>query len=210
MNCPNCGLPAHETDKFCIGCGAPLRKPQPEIIPEPAAPAVEPAPAVEQAVSEAVEAPKAAENELKEAVAEAEKVFTAPEIPAAPAVPVVPAAPVEPVKPVHSEPVRPNVVPAKPDPARSKLDKPLTTWGFIWRILLFAIPVLGIIPLFVMAFSKGVNKNSKHFASAVLILMLVCLLLCIAGAIYVFCTYDAATINDWITNFLNNFSVGGA
>ena len=224
MNCPNCGLAAQETDKFCIGCGAPLRKPEPEVpspieIPE-AAP-------IEEAVNEAAALPQEAANELENAVAEAEQVFTpepvlktepvfetpvveTPAVPAAPVAPAAPAAPVVPVeqvKPVQPEPVKP-AAPAKAEqPVRSKLDKPLSTWGYIWRIILFAIPVLGIIPLFVMAFSKGINKNSKHFASAILILMLIAIVLMIAGVIYLFCTNDPATINEMITNFINNFKV---
>ena len=234
MNCPNCGLAAQETDKFCIGCGAPLRKPEPEVpspieIPE-AAP-------IEEAVNEAAALPQEAANELTDAVAEAEQVFApepvlkaepvietpvietpvveTPVVPAAPVAPVVPVAPVEQVKPVQPEPVKPvqpepvkPAAPVKPEqPVRSKLDKPLSTWGYIWRIILFAIPVLGIIPMFVMAFSKGINKNSKHFASAILILLLIAFVLAIAGVIYLFCTHDPATINDMISNFINNFKV---
>lgn len=221
MNCPNCGLAAHETDKFCIGCGTALRRPVPPMEkPAPAEAPAAPAQAVEklETVAEAeVEAAPAAEKQFESAVAEAEKVFAEePVLKAEPVIPAPPAAnevkPVvnEPVRPVVNEPVRPVVNEVKPAAAKeaetvSKLDKPLSTWGYIWRILLFSIPVVCIIPLFIMAFSKGVNKNSKHLASAVLILMLVCLLLALGFGIYLVCTNDPAVINDYINNLLNNF-----
>ena len=213
MNCPNCGLAAHETDKFCIGCGTALRRPVPPMEkPAPAEEPAAPAQAVEklETVAEAAaEAAPAAEKQLESAVAEAEKVFA--EEPVLKTEPVIPAPPAaNEVKPVVNEPVRPVVNEVNPAAAKeaetvSKLDKPLSTWGYIWRILLFSIPVVCIIPLFIMAFSKGVNKNSKHLASAVLILMLVCLVLALGFGIYLLCTNDPAVINDYINNLLNNF-----
>ena len=39
--------------------------------------------------------------------------------------------------------------------------KPLSTWSFIWRKLLFMIPIVNIVVLFVFAFAEGINKNSR-------------------------------------------------
>lgn len=37
--------------------------------------------------------------------------------------------------------------------------KPLSTWSFIWRKLLFMIPIVNIVVLFVFAFAEGINKT---------------------------------------------------
>ena len=213
MNCPNCGLAAQESDKFCIGCGTPLRRPAPvEEVKESVREAAAAAP--EEIKEAAKAAPETAAKELDRAMNEAEAAFApAPVLTAEPVVPEAPAPVQQPVQPAPvQQPVQPAPV-QQPAPVNgetcgcktTKLDKPLSVWGYIWRILLFCIPILGIIPLFVMAFSKGVNKNSKHFASAILILILVALLAAIGGAIYLLITNDPATINEYINNLISNF-----
>jgi hypothetical protein len=51
-----------------------------------------------------------------------------------------------------------------------KLEKPLSTWGFIGNIIVFALPVIGFIVAFLWAIIPSVNKNRQHHARAVLIL----------------------------------------
>lgn len=97
------------------------------------------------------------------------------------------------------------VPPVKEAPAETKsiLDKPLSVWGYLWRIVLFAIPIFNIIPLFTMAFSSGINKNSKHFASAVLIIMIVGMLICIGLLIAALVISDPTSIRDALTRFVS-------
>ncbi|MBQ1817628.1 MAG: zinc ribbon domain-containing protein [Clostridia bacterium] len=196
---------------------------------EPAAPAAEDKPEVPEMIL-AEDIPAGAEAEVKEAAAEikeaAEPVREMPvvedppmpevpveparaEAPAAPVIPVKPAEPVKPVIPVKpAEPVKPVEKPVKADAAAeaacedSRLEKPLSVWGYIWRIVFFSIPVLCIIPLFIMAFSSGINKNSKHFAAAVLILKLVAVLACIGILIYILLTTDPTVISNYINQTL--------
>lgn len=188
---------------------------------EPAAPAAEDKPEVPEMIL-AEDIPAGAEAEVKEAAAEikeaAEPVREMPvvEDPPMPEVPVepvraeAPAAPVIPVKAAEPTPVIPAkpAEPVKADAAAeaacadSRLEKPLSVWGYIWRIVFFSIPVLCIIPLFIMAFSSGINKNSKHFAAAVLILKLVAVLACIGILIYILLTTEPTVISNYINQTL--------
>lgn len=251
MNCPNCGLIANENDKFCIGCGTRLRKPEPPAEAIPPAPAeIEKALSSETTLDESFTAIKSEAdkiiNEAEAKVEEAAETVAAPIEKAAeepvfvpvvtePVEPVQPAAPVQPEPvfvPVITEPVEPvqPAAPIQPEPVivpaaptipvesapaapvepeeeydnigavMTRLNKPLSVWGYVWRILLFALPIINIIPLFIMAFSSGINKNSKHFASAVLILMLIGLILLVGGVVYLLLTNDATTVNNFINS----------
>ena len=209
MNCPNCGLAANENDKFCIGCGTRLRVPDapaeriaplesqiPEPIEEPAA-AVEPepAPAVEPIPAPAVEsipAPAVEPEPITVSEPIAANVVEKAEEPV-----------FEPAPAVQTPPVEVEYEKEPAAPVMNRLNRPLSTWGYVWRILLFLLPIINIVPLFVMAFSKGINRNSKHFASAVLILMLICLILCVCGLVYLLLTTDAGTINQFISNLFS-------
>ncbi len=219
MNCPNCGTSANENDRFCVNCGTLLRKPQP--VAEPAAkeaasgepviiPAAnEPEPDFKADIEKASTEVKAAIKQTEASPAEAAKtaaeasrpVITAVEAPKPEPVP-------EPSKPaigqVQTVEVSSPSVESDAEVFKNRIYKPLSTWGYIWRILLFAIPIINIIPLFIMAFSSGINKNSKHFASATLILMLLGLVgLVVGGALLI-----ANTDPDTITQFINRVFYG--
>ena len=198
MKCPNCGFEAGENDKFCIGCGTRLAAPETPV--EAPVPEVPEAAEVPEKIEEAIEN-AAPETEKAEKAAEEVKEAVSPVIPT-----VVPAEPVE-AKPVV-EPA-PAPIPVKIEykddeecaaPTLNKLNKPLSVWGYIWRIILFSLPILNIIPLFVMAFSKGINRNSKHFASAVLVLMLIGLIISVGVLVYLLITTDPAAINQFFGN----------
>ena len=83
----------------------------------------------------------------------------------------------------------------------TRIERPLSVWGFIWRTIVFAIPVVNIIPLFVLAFAPGINKNSKNYASAVLILLLIGLIIAVILGFLVFTTTDSAVLHDFILKY---------
>ena len=171
-----------------------------------------PAEAVEEAVEEVREIPAEAIEEAEDFDIEPAEPFAAPvEEPIAEPAPVVePVVEPEPVpavmpaeEPVKPEPVVCSHVKEAPAETKSVLDKPLSVWGYLWRIVLFSIPIFNIIPLFTMAFSSGINKNSKHFASAVLILMIIGMLICIGLLIFGLIVSDPGSIREALTKLFS-------
>ena len=195
------------------------------IVDEPApveAPAEEPVAFDEP---ETVEEPEPIEDAyeepcLEEAPAEVDEpvlVDASEEEPAAFAEPVVIEAPSAVEEPIAVEPPVEQETAAegeavkaadenKDQPAKRpryipRAERPLSVWGFIWRSVLFSIPVINIIPLFMFAFASGVNKNSKNYAAAVLIMMLVGLLICVAAAILIFIYTDPVVLGDFLYKY---------
>ena len=80
--------------------------------------------------------------------------------------------------------------------------RPLSTWGFIWRTLLFCIPVVSLIFLFVFAFADGINENSRSYARSWLILLLIGVILVVIGAVLCYIFRDSIT--DWFVRFSEN------
>lgn len=68
---------------------------------------------------------------------------------------------------------------AAPSAASAPYVKPLGVGSYLGMILLTAIPIVGIILLFVWAFSSDTNLNRKNYARAVLIMMLISIVLAI-------------------------------
>ena len=52
---------------------------------------------------------------------------------------------------------------------------PISPWGYIGYNILFAIPLVGIIMLFVYAFGSNTNINVKNYARSFLIIILISL-----------------------------------
>lgn len=229
MICSKCGYVSSDSDLFCIKCGTPLRKPEaePEAVNEADdfEPVTEP-----EAVEEDVFVPEPVQETVSEEIEEiennsevpAEEVRDIPETVSADeevssAEPEAEESAEEaPVPDYFSRPVYNPVIgeetvkaspSAKPEnkPApvtNSRLNKPLSVWGYLWRTVLFCIPVLNIIPLFVFAFSSNVNKNSKNYASAVLILMLIGLIIAVT-LVFLIITY---TDHDMIQRVINQYT----
>ena len=173
-------------------------QPQPS---EPAAPVAEPAPSVEPAAVPAFQPQQ-------------------PQVQAAPVVPVV-APVVAPSMPAPSmpgpAPLTPNSVPAPVssyspatmnttvENAGSDVDrKPLSVGGAFWLLLLFAIPVVGLICSIIFSVS-GKKKSRKNLSRAVLlwkVIGIICaLILCILLyflARDAFAAIMAGDINDFI------------
>ena len=55
------------------------------------------------------------------------------------------------------------------------LNKPITMWGYLGYQLLFAIPCVGLVFLFVYGFGSNTNVNLKNFARSYLIMYAIAL-----------------------------------
>ncbi len=166
MKCINCGAEVRDGAKFCPDCGSPLAVPAPEPAP---APAPEPVPA-----SEPVSVPEPAQ-------------------PAAPVQQPVYTAPAQPVQqPVYSAPVAAPVVPpaapAAPEPTPEKWIEPgmlLTTAQYFWLTILFHIPVIGLVFLFIWGCGRTRNLSLKRFALAILTMRLIGYFLWLLATVFV-------------------------
>lgn len=93
-----------------------------------------------------------------------------------------------------------NAAPCESPAAVQPPVKPLSTWSFIWRKLLFMIPIVNIVVLFVFAFAEGINKNSRSYARAALIGLLTAALLFAAAA--VLCYLYTDEIIGWVRSLV--------
>lgn len=55
--------------------------------------------------------------------------------------------------------------------------KPITMWGYLGYQIVFSIPVVGWIMIFVFAFSKDENINIRNFARSYIIFLIICTIL---------------------------------
>ncbi len=175
MNCPNCGSELKEGAKFCVECGAPVPETMPEApvaleepvealpeqVEEPV-PAEEPTPVEEPVPAEEptpVEEPVQAEEPVK--VEEPVRVEEpAPKTPAA--APVVPVAPEAPAAPEKA---------AEPEATDSRML--LTTAQYFFLTILFQIPIIGLVFLFVWGLGQPKNLSLKRFSLAMLLMRLI-------------------------------------
>lgn len=93
-----------------------------------------------------------------------------------------------------------NAAPCESAAAVQPPVKPLSTWSFIWRKLLFMIPIVNIVALFVFAFAEGINKNSRSYARAALIGLLTAAVLFAAAA--VLCYLYTDEIIGWVRSLV--------
>ena len=93
-----------------------------------------------------------------------------------------------------------NAAPCESAAAVQTPVKPLSTWSFIWRKLLFMIPIVNIVVLFVFAFAEGINKNSRSYARAALIGLLTAAVLFAAAA--VLCYLYTDEIIGWVRSLV--------
>lgn|GEM_PF-1349616 len=153
MICPNCGNELKEGAKFCVECGVPITEP---------------------VLSEKPEKPE----ELPKAEAESEQ------LPAqAPVENAVPAAENPPEE--QAETAKPAAATEAKEPVFTGTDPRalLTTAQYFFLMILFQIPVIGLIFLFVWGIGRPKNLSLKRFSLAMLILRLVCWFLALAGVV---------------------------
>ena len=188
--CPVCQKLVNDDTKFCYYCGASLLTPEPaaeepaaepepvEIVPEPVEAPVAEAP-VPEPEPEPVEAPEPVEIPAPEPMPEPEP---EPE-PVKVQDPVVIPAPAAEPAPAKAEPV--HTAPPAPEQKEVVVNATdsrslMTTAGYIFSTILFHIPVIGIIFLFVWGCGRPKNISLKRYALAWLIMRLL-------GVIFVLC-----------------------
>ncbi len=146
MQCPSCGAILNDGTQFCTSCGAKLN----------VAPAAPIAPATyESAAPAPVPTPV---NNYPQQYGTTAPVMNTPQ-----AQPVNYAG--------YSQPQ-----PYQPQPYAGGMmadTTPITPIGYIGYMILYSIPIVGIIMVFVNSFSNGSNINVKNFSRAYLILFIV-------------------------------------
>lgn len=168
--CTNCGRMLNENARFCPECGVQLKQ---AVTPS------EQPPVTENEYTQPFEVQAPEREEAKEIplqpVEEEPAVFCTAE----------PEQPEQPQQPARQEP------PVQPAFECRKEDN--TAWissvmSYFGLMLLFSIPVVGLIACIIMSFTLK-NKNTRNFARAALIFIVVCLL--------ILCMLTAAGIALW-------------
>ena len=92
-----------------------------------------------------------------------------------------------------------------PQPAAEPESKTVSTAGFFWMILLFALPVVGWLACIILAFAPK-NKNIKHFARAMLIWLLIAAILAGVAAFAVKALFRSVT--PYVEEITGSFTGG--
>ena len=154
--CTNCGNVLEEGALFCPECGERV-----------AAVAEEKAEDLKQEIQQDIE--EGAEQILAEAELPKTPDYAAPAFTAAAATAAGAAA-------ASEKPVAPAAHLSEGPEVLTVYNKPLSTAAYFWTLLLFAVPVIGLIAMLIMAFASK-NANRRNLAQACLIGLLICLIL---------------------------------
>lgn len=157
--CPQCGAPLPENCLFCPACGASCARPS-----GPAPETADSAPAItdESAVPAGEPAP--------EQPFAGETASSAPE--SGPVPPPPGAGPRYATQP-------PRYTPSQPAPDKNEM----TTGRYLACLILFAIPVVGLVMMFVWGFGSGENVHRRRLARAALLFVALLLVLCVLFSI---------------------------
>lgn len=202
--CPTCGNAVDDAVKFCFRCGHafPVAPVYPAETPAADAPLDSAAvPETEAPVAaEPVDGMPAAETAVPETQDPSPFVMetSAPESALAPEPAVAP----EPAPAFVPTPEPAHNAPQAPQKPRKEL---LSTVQYILLILLFCIPVVGLVCLFIFGCGNPKNTSLKRFSLAVLILTLIVWILLIAAAIVCYVAY-ADTLSTFLRSFQQWFS----
>ena len=168
--CTNCGTTLEADAVFCPECGAKVNL---------VTPVLQNAGAVEEAPEKPVQAPQ---DPQSAAPAPAPAYEPAP----APAPAYTPAS-----APAYTPASAPDPAPAAPapekpeEPVREDVSKTVKTPAYFWLMLLYAIPVIGLIIMIIMACAAR-NKSIRNFAKAHLVWLLIGLILLLVSALAAF------------------------
>ncbi len=198
--CPVCQKLVNDETKFCYYCGASLMNlapemPAPESVPEEqtsvedAAPSIEPEPV-------AIEEPTASEEPaaIEEPAAEESAPVEAPT--AETSEPIVIGEPVkaEPTPASDEQPAAAEapVAPPAPAPVVNATDSRslMTTAGYIFSTILFHIPVIGLIFLFIWGCGRPKNISLKRYSLAWLIMRLLGIIFILSCTVFVLICYS--------------------
>lgn len=169
--CPYCGSDLEDQAKFCVECGKLIPEGAPIPQAAPAKPAAAPAaPAAAQASPQA--APQAARPAAPQAAPAAAR----------------PAAPQQQKAPVQAMPAAPQAVTEASEdlpvitqmPPRNQM---LSIFQYIALSLLYCLPVIGLVFLFLFGAGHPRNASLKRFSAAMLILRLLFWIVVLALAI---------------------------
>ena len=172
--CTNCGAQIAEAKKFCENCGAKVEQ----------AAAPEPEQKQEQAAVKEPEPPAAPKIQLQ---LEPNLDFEEPKPPPAPQPP--PPQPQPQYQPQQFTPPPPVVTPAytaalsEAPPPKNSPYTPTGTLAYMGLMILFNIPLIGLIASIVLAFTSK-NVNRRNYGRAVLIFFIIQFVLSIGLAIF--------------------------
>jgi len=207
--CPVCQKMLTDQAKFCYYCGASLLNADPIEAPV-AEPAADAEPVAEEPVkAEPAPVPEAAPIETEPNAIHASEPVEEPAPETEPnaidaSEPVEEPAPETEPRAIHaSEPIEepapivmpePSPAPAvEPAPTPVKAETPvlatdtrslMTTAGYIFTTLLFAIPVVGLVFMIIWGCGKTKNISRKRFSLACLIMRLICCVVVLAVAVF--------------------------
>ena len=186
--CPVCQKLVNDETKFCYYCGASLLTPAAQPAPEPeAAAAPEPAPMPEpepmpepapMPEPEPVAAPEPAPIPIPEPIRAPEPQPEPEPVRAPEPAPVAPPTPAP-------EPEKNGVIVNATD-SRSLM----TTAGYIFTTILFHIPVIGLIFMFVWGCGRPKNLSRKRFALACLLMRLIGVIFVLSVAVFLLICYS--------------------
>lgn len=157
--CPQCGAPLPENCLFCPACGASCARPS-----GPAPETADSAPAITD------ESAAPAGEPAPEQPPAGETASSAPE--SGPVPPPPGAGPRYAAQP-------PRYTPSQPAPDKNEM----TTGRYLACLILFAIPVVGLVMMFVWGFGSGENVHRRRLARAALLFVALLLVLCVLFSI---------------------------
>ena len=163
--CPQCGAPLPESCLFCPSCGASCARPsQPES--QPAVPAEGPVPADFSAETAAEDAAPPAGDPAPETAQPDDGGQTPP--------------PPGPGPRYAAQPPRRT---PRPVPAAAPDKNEMTTGRYLLCLILFAIPVVGLVMMFIWGFGRDGNVHRRRLARAALLFTALVLVLAILAAV---------------------------
>ena len=98
-----------------------------------------------------------------------------------------------------------NIPPQQSISGVPKEYKPVSPWGYVGLGVLFAIPVLGVILLIVLSFTKG-NLNVRNYARSFWCALLLAIVLCVIAAIVAAATGSSDELMRILQQFSNSLS----